>query len=427
MITILQIALLRLWNNKQELLLIFVVPILFFSIFALIFGRGVGSDTPAIEVALVDDDRTPLTAEIARLLAEQSALRIHQPVHRTSDRWPLDRLAERVLRDRGQDLVIHMPPQMERRLRASEPVSLQLISEGTNPISRQIVTAMLLQVVPPALARTIPAERHTVRRQPPEGGSRENLRRLPPPPEDAPTDRRAVVPSAGAAAMAPREPAPDHAQLISVETRDLFAAEKHNPKVAMYAAGIAVMFLLFSATGAGGSLLEEFEAGTLDRLLTTRLGLSGLLAGKWLYITGLGCVQLTVMFLWAQFAFSVDLLGHLPGFAVMAVCTAAATASLALCLAVFSRSRTQLNAVSIVLILTMSALGGSMVPRYIMSEQMRRWGRLTFNAWALDGFQKVFWYDQPVGMLTAEVRVLLIMAVVLACLARIYADRWAAD
>ena len=124
----------------------------------------------------------------------------------------------------------------------------------------------------------------------------------------------------------------------------------------MYAAGIAVMFLLFSATGAGGSLLEENEAGTLDRLLSSKLSLTQLLAGKWTYITILGCVQLTTMFVWAQIAFGVDLLGNLAGFAIMCFATAAATSSLALCLAVSCRSRAQLNAISIVLILTMSCV-----------------------------------------------------------------------
>ena len=37
--------------------------------------------------------------------------------------------------------------------------------------------------------------------------------------------------------------------------------------VSFYAAGIGVMFLLFSASGAGGSLLDEEESGTLGRLV----------------------------------------------------------------------------------------------------------------------------------------------------------------
>jgi ABC-2 type transport system permease protein len=133
------------------------------------------------------------------------------------------------------------------------------------------------------------------------------------------------------------------------------------------------------------------------------------------------------MFVWAQLAFGVDLVGHLQGVVVMTIFTAAATASLALCLAAVCRSRAQLNGVSIVLILTMSALGGSMVPRYIMSEQMQRWGQWTFNAWALDGFKKVFWYDLPATALQTEIRVLLFMTVILALLARMFAGRWSTD
>jgi hypothetical protein len=39
----------------------------------------------------------------------------------------------------------------------------------------------------------------------------------------------------------------------------------------------------------------------------------------------------------------------------------------------------------------MSALGGSMFPRFQMTDAMQRLGLLTFNAWALDGYVKVFW------------------------------------
>ena len=67
-----------------------------------------------------------------------------------------------------------------------------------------------------------------------------------------------------------------------------------------------------------------------------------------------------------------------------------------------------------------------MVPRYIMSEEMQRWGQSTFNAWALDGYKKVFWYDLPLSALNIELCVLLAMAGALACIARIYADRWEA-
>jgi ABC-2 type transport system permease protein len=176
--------------------------------------------------------------------------------------------------------------------------------------------------------------------------------------------------------------------------------------------------------GNSGTLLEEEENQTLERLMCSELTMSQLLAGKWLLITLVGIVQVTIMFAWAQLAFGVDLLGHLPGFAVMTVVTAGAASSFALTLAALCRNRAQLNAVAVILILCMSALGGSMVPRYVMSETMQQIGKITFNAWALDGYIKVFWRDLPLGELAPELTVLTATAVVLFGAARLLARRW---
>ena len=104
--------------------------------------------------------------------------------------------------------------------------------------------------------------------------------------------------------------------------------------ISFYAAGIGVMFLLFSSVGgAGGALLDEVESGTLERLLSTNIGMTGLLIGKWLFLSLIGFAQLTVMFLWGRVAFGLPLFSHLPGFVVMTVVTAAAAAALGLVLA----------------------------------------------------------------------------------------------
>ena len=168
------------------------------------------------------------------------------------------------------------------------------------------------------------------------------------------------------------------------------------------------MFLLFSAVGgAGGALLDEAESGTLERLLSTNIGMTGLLAGKWLFLTLIGTAQLTVMFLWGRVAFGLPLFAHIPGFLVMTVVTAGAAAALGLVLATLARSRAQLSGFSTILILTMSALGGSMFPRFLMSETMQKIGLVTFNAWALDGYLKVFWRNAAVWELWPQVLVLV--------------------
>ena len=69
---------------------------------------------------------------------------------------------------------------------------------------------------------------------------------------------------------------------IGVQVVDVMRTDnRRGSLVSFYAAGIGVMFLLFSSVaGAGGALLDEAETGTLERLLSTNLGMTGVLIGK---------------------------------------------------------------------------------------------------------------------------------------------------
>jgi ABC-2 type transport system permease protein len=122
--------------------------------------------------------------------------------------------------------------------------------------------------------------------------------------------------------------------------------------------------------------------------------------------------------------FGLPLASHLPGFFVMTVFTAAAASGFGLLLATISRSRQQLSGLSTIVILAMSALGGSMFPRFLMSETMQKVGLVTFNAWALDGYLKVFWREAPLLSLWPEVGVLTCLTVVFMLGARRFARRW---
>jgi ABC-2 type transport system permease protein len=211
----------------------------------------------------------------------------------------------------------------------------------------------------------------------------------------------------------------------NVKTVDLLGEEKANPVVAFYAAATGVMFLLFScANGAGGTLIEEVENGTLDRLLSSRLTMTQLLVGKWLSYTLLGVLQITVMFVWGWLVFQLELWTHIPGFIAMTVITAAAASAFGLVLGTLCRTRGQLSGLSTTAILLMSAVGGSMFPRFMMSATLKNIGLATFNAWALDGYQKVFWYEEPPWKLWPQLLVLLSLTAVFLTISRTLARRW---
>ena len=146
--------------------------------------------------------------------------------------------------------------------------------------------------------------------------------------------------------------------------------------------------------------------------------MTSLLLGKLTFNSMLAFAQLVLMFVWGWAVFKLDFWSHIPGFVVMGVCTAVAVASFGILLASICRTRAQLGALSTLVILVMSSIGGSMFPRFLMPEAMQKAGLLTINAWAIDGFTKIFWRDEPISHLWPQVLVLVGIAIVLFAIAR---------
>ncbi len=404
--TVFRIGFMRLRNNPLELLLVFVVPIVFFSIFAMIFGKGIGSgQTGAVKVLLVDEDDTDISRRlIATLRADAGLTDVSTKAALAPDRvdvanGPLnrDRALEQVRNGRAKVAIV-LVSGFGEDLQFSDDPRVVLLADTSDEIAPKLAEA----VVRKALGQ----ETGIIQRD----RAKRRIALLPPKLQER---FRGLA----------DEPEPSMREgLVVVEA--VLASDKVNPRISMYAAGIAVLFVLFSATGSAGTLLEEHEAGTLERLLSSQVSVTQLLAGKWLFVAAIGLLQVIVMFVWARLVFGVELFSHLPGFFAMAISTSSAAASLAILLATVCRTRSQLNGVAMIVVLTMSALGGSMVPRYIMSESMQRFGYITFNTWALEGFEKVFWRNQPVTALWPEIGVLLGASVVMLVAARVFARRW---
>jgi ABC-2 type transport system permease protein len=59
-----------------------------------------------------------------------------------------------------------------------------------------------------------------------------------------------------------------------------------------------------------------------------------------------------------------------------------------------------------------------------MSAAMKKVGLFTFNSWAIAGYTKIFWRDEPIRALAPEVAVLVSSGIVLFFLARWFARRW---
>ncbi|MEW6072123.1 MAG: ABC transporter permease [Planctomycetota bacterium] len=175
-------------------------------------------------------------------------------------------------------------------------------------------------------------------------------------------------------------------------------------------AGIAVMMLLFGLVACGGTLLEERDGGTLDRLRLVPGAARAILGGKFLFTWVVGMAQLAVLFLYGRLIFDLPIFRAPVALAVLSTAVAAAATGFGVLFAVVSRSRKQLEGLSTLVILLMSALGGSWFPLVITPDWYRFLGHFTLTAWAMDAYQALFWYEQELADILPEIGILLAIA-----------------
>lgn len=435
--TLLRVAWIHLKRDRVALALCFVLPVVFFSIFAAIFSGGGEGGARSIVVLLVDEDDTPTSRRFAETLDDMGALRLSRgPAASESNPDPAPwkrESAHRAVRSGKAPVAVVLPAGFESTFGdfGGDRPAVDLLFDSANPVARATVDGLLqgaaMQAAPDLLIRRGLDQLDRF-----GGGLTDAQKRaleifLP------------VVRGERSPSSVTGDPRDDEAEnsgfggLVPVHSTEVGAEEDGRSMVAYYAASISVMFLLFSMVGAAGSILEEKERGTLERLLASRVSPGRILAANWIFYALLGVAQLSVMFAWGAAVFGLDLSSpkRLVGVAVMTVATSAAAAGFGLLMATHCTSRNQLQGVSTVLILVMSAVGGSMVPRFVMPPFMDQAALFTFNGWALDGYLKVLWYADPSATLGAslvtigpEVAVLAGLTLVFLGLARRAARRW---
>ena len=426
-VPIVRTAIVSLRRDRAALALSFILPIAFFSIFAVIFG-GQHDSTARINVILVNEDHSRASLDLVRGLQREGSLNIHtRPSSRSKSAAPMPEYtaatAEAAVKAGGAPVALIIPHGF-----GDNPISfggdqggatIQLLNDSSDMIAPQMVAGLLQKAGMTSMPEVMAEKGMKYTDQFIGGFTPEQRKRM-----NGNLEQFRQHENRQAAAGTTPAQAGSGGGLIAVNSRAVVGQNKRSPMISFYAASIGVMFLLFTASGSAGALLDEAESGTLDRVLSSRVTMTTLLAGKLTFNTLLAFTQLVVMFLWAWAVFKLDLFTHIPGFVVMGLCTAFAVAAFGMLLASICRTRAQLGALSTLLILTMSAVGGSMFPRFLMPVAMQKAGLWTINAWAIDGFTKVFWRDLPVRELWPQVSVLLAVGIVLFVISRRIARRW---
>ena len=154
------------------------------------------------------------------------------------------------------------------------------------------------------------------------------------------------------------------------------------------------------------SFLQEKKDGTFQRILAAPLSKTALLIGKLLPYYLVNLIQIGLMFSIGVVVFGIRL-GHLPALVIVSLALAAAANGLGLLVAALGKTEPQVNALSVLLAITLSGLGGMMVPTFIMPDLMKTLSLFTPHAWALAGYHDVIIRGLGVKDVLTEMLVLL--------------------
>ena len=155
--------------------------------------------------------------------------------------------------------------------------------------------------------------------------------------------------------------------------------------LAYMAPGMALMFLMFTVSNGGRTLLVEKTQGTLPRLLVAPVTSSQVLLGKMFGIFLTGTAQVLILILASTIIFRLEWGNPL---AVLLLVLAAVTGAVGwgMLLTALVKTPGQASSIGSAVMLTFGILGGSFFDITMMPRWMQAASRITPNSWGIDGF-----------------------------------------
>ena len=250
-------------RDRAALALSFILPIAFFSIFAVIFGSR--RDTiPKITVVVVDEDQSRASRKLVEGLEREGSFVIKtRPRSNNKGLQPREytaATAETAVKAGDASVALIIPHGF-----GDNPISfrdnqdrptIQLLNDSSDMVAWQMVAGLLQKVAMTSMPAVMVEQGSKYADQFVGGFTPEQRKRM-----DAGLEQLRQLENAGGGSgeVATRN-GPSSGGIIAVKTRAVVGENKNNPMVSFYAAAIGVMFLLFKASGAAGSLLDEADS-----------------------------------------------------------------------------------------------------------------------------------------------------------------------
>lgn len=395
---------LSLLRDRGALAMAFVLPVVFFLVLAEIFSGASGAELQ-LNVAIVDERRSELSERLVRAL---EASPVVEPVAGVTSREQVVALVRKGTADIG--MIVRADGRALDNVAGFGPAPLVLVSDP----ARAVAVPMLSGQIQQAFFEALP----DVALGSVVGMLEDQYVELN---DEQREDIALGLDEMADDAAAGRQTGWSFGEML--EREDVAGQSAATNHVAYYAGAVAFLFLLFSSMQGALTLLEEQESGIIDRVIAGPGGVGALLDGKFMYLVAQGFVQMLLIFVVAWLVYDVDLPGNYGPWFVITVAACIAATGLGLLVASTCRTLLQGQNISTVLVLILSVLGGSMVPRFFMPDWLQDLGWLTPNTWVLEAYAAVFWRGESLASVVWPCALLAGLGILGWQLARVFAAR----
>ncbi|MBO9368745.1 MAG: ABC transporter permease [Chloroflexi bacterium] len=363
------------FKDPGAVVLIFLQPFMFIVVMSYALGGLFEPEKGAIHILAVNQDRGSQAAAILQQLDALDAFVVET-------RWegqPLTReMAERLIVEGKRNLALIFPPDFSEVLgQIAERHSTRIVFLADPTASAQVV-----EPIQGTLQGLI--ERRVFIARMPKGIDflLDTLA-----PQMSREQREAFKAQAEQASSGGLVGGDSPVVIVEREAPTGMRVEKYPNTFQQNVPGYTIYGLFWIVSLLTSSVLRERREGTFRRLLAAPMRRATILAGKFLPYYLINLVQLLIMLGASSLLFKMSL-GYSPlGLVVVSLAAAAASTGLGVLIAGLARTDSQVGGLTVLLLLTMSALGGCFVPRFIMPDWLKTLGLITPHAWALDAYQ----------------------------------------
>jgi len=410
-------SLMLFFRNKAAVIITFLVPIVLIALFGFVFGLygGVDPGPKGIPLAVVNLSPEPSAAELVDSLKLEKAFHIITTIENAdgSKRSLTEADVRAGLHNNWYRFALILPADMVPD--NDFGIHLKFLSDPRNEIETQTVNGILQKTifsrVPQLLGQSLQHHskrflgdaryekfNHTIADTVAAtyGGDAEQIY------------QRMITGDLGFSALTrsntDKSPTADNSgdkqssdatdifsRIVRIDTEQVVGKKVSNPNASRLVGGYAIMFLLMALSGSATSLFEEKRSGIYLRILSAPVRLSQILWGRFLFGVVLGTLQLSVLFLTGKILFHIDLFSHAVPLLALIISAAAACTAFGMLLAAVSSSPEMANGLSTLIVLVMSAIGGSWFPISMLPVFIQHFSKLTIVYWSVEGFSSVLW------------------------------------